>query len=169
MKFMKLAIFSFATFAVATPTVASSESLKPILVLTMNNLPTRSSDIRHVPEKRLPTGDVIFDMLKGTYWEPLPENISGSTLHNVLQDLGVDLVQFISAVASINATGSLNLQALNGKSDLNATAIEEKLEQMKSLTDKEKRDFIDTFLNELSKGAAAALIQGIIWVIMSLL
>lgn len=173
MKFIKLAIFFFTTFAVAAPTVASIENLKPTLVLSMNNLATGSPDIGHVPDKEQDTGDVMLEMLKGGYWDSLPEKLDGPTLEKVMKDLGGDLVHFISAFDSVEAPGSLNLQASKGESDIDATAIKEKFKQMKSLTNKQKRDFIGDFLkdfsSEFSKVASAALFEALIIVIVSML
>ena len=163
MKFIKLAIFSFTTFAVAAPTVASIENPKP----------TSSPDIGHVPDASSGTGGVMVGMLEGDYWESLPENLDSPTIAKVMKDLGGDIVHFISALQSVEAPGSLNLQASNGESGIDADAIKEKLAQMKSLTKQQKRDFLEDFLkdfsSELSKVASAALVEVLIMVIVSML
>ncbi|RKP28804.1 hypothetical protein METBISCDRAFT_28764 [Metschnikowia bicuspidata] len=145
MKFINLAIFSFATFAMAAPSGPPGNA--------------------NVPEEE-GTGKVILNMATGEYWEKFPDTLNGTDLKKVFEEFGDDLTQFIGNVITIHANGSHGLQGSNGEPDLKAAAIEETLQKIKSLSDKEKRDF---FNGSVESKIVSTIISGVLWFIVAIL
>ena len=147
MKFINLAIFSFATFAMAAPSGAPGDA--------------------NVPENEEGVGKVILKMATGEYWKQLPDQLNGAALKKVFEEFGGDLTEFIGNVTTIHAKGSHGLQASNGEPDVKAAAIEETLQKIKSLSDVEKRDFVHDFVDTTIKSATVeAIISGILGIIV---
>ena len=146
MKFINLAIFSFATFAMAAPSGAPGDA--------------------NVPENEEGVGKVILKMATGEYWKQLPDQLNGAALKKVFEEFGGDLTEFIGNVTTIHAKGSHGLQASNGEPDVKAAAIEETLQKIKSLSDmeslsdKEKRDF---FNGSVESKIVEVIISGVLW------
>lgn len=152
MKFLNLAIFSFATFAMAAPSGSPADT--------------------KVSKEQGP-GKLMLSMVQGEYWEGAPEKLSADDVKSLFKDLGRDVVQFVGNVSTIESNGPPLLKGSNGGDDSNA-AIQETLQKLKSVSSLkissfEKRDIFDDIANGLEKVASQAIIDVIIFGILSFL